>query len=280
MAGTNIPPGSLLKPVDINYAPDFNSRTVQLAITATNGSWVTTMQALDSPLDSLTYRLASNGNNAFAINTDTGEITVKDCTSFRDYETSAFTLTVQAQDSGYGNLHPRKSAFATVNVQILDNTPVAAWTGGADNDQWSAAANWVGAAPADRSRISFSGSTRATNVNDFLTMAGPVSLENGGFTIRGRQLLMLGGLTSTGDNTWAIDCLLNSSQGFTNVSGDLSLAGNINNNGKLLRVHSASTTTLYGTLSGQGGLVNPGPAHFASNRPMATPGRRPSRKVC
>lgn len=260
IAGTNVVPATAIKPVDINYPPDLAGKTVQLPITSGNGTTVMSAQGVDSPLDTLTYQISSgNEHNTFAINPATGEITVNDCTSFRDYEFSSFALGIQVQDSGYGDLYPRKSTFATINVQIQDNTPVFAWTGAADTGIWSAKANWVNGVPGERARLSFSGTTRQTNANDSIAVAGPVSIANSGFNIGGRPLRLLAGLTSAGDSTWAVNTVLNSDQGVTNLSGTLNVTGDIDNNGKLLRLHSASNLRAAGILFGQGGLTKSGP---------------------
>ncbi len=267
LAGTNPIAGAFLSPVDLDFAPDLAGQTAPLAITATNGAWVTTLVANDSPLDTLTFAIVSgNTNNTFAIDPDTGRIIVRDNTLIANQLVSGFNLGVQVQDSGYGGLYPLKVTQATVNVPIVE-VPAAVWTGGGANDNWSLGANWGGAAPLDATPLIFSGANRQTNFNDLLGLAGPVTLNNGGFTLAGHPLTLRGGLVSVGDNTWAIDSALSRAQSFTNVSGTLTLAGAVDNNGNLLTVFVNDAMAINGLLSGTGGLTKSGPGALTLTAP-------------
>ena len=260
LTGTNIIAAAFLTPVDLNYPPDLTNATVQVSITASNGTVLTNLTAFDSPLDLLTYKIVSgNLSHTFALNPETGALTIADNTLIATYLDSSFNLVVQAQDSGYGGLYALRAAQATVTVLVVDNTTPFVWTGGGTNDQWSSGPNWNGTAPGENSKLKFAGLNRQTNYNDLLTQVGQVTFNNSGFNISGNPLLLLAGIFCVGTNTWAINSTLNKPQTFTNGNGTFSFLGSINNNGNLLTLRVANSAMhLDGPMSGAGGLTKSG----------------------
>src|SRR5207245_11484411 len=118
-------------------------------VTATNGAVLAKLTAADSPLDAIAYKIISgNTNNTFAIDPDTGQLTIADNAWIAGQLVSGFTLQVQAQDSGYHDLYPRKSTNVAVNVQLVE-VPALTWSGNGTTATWSPGANWSGTAPVD-----------------------------------------------------------------------------------------------------------------------------------
>jgi hypothetical protein len=253
-------PSSVLKPLNINHPPTLADRSVTLSITATNGALVTTMAATDSAMDSLAYKIVSGNPQAtFAINPDNGQVTVSNRTTFTTYAESVFNLVIMAQDTGYGGVYPLQSTQATLRVQIVDDSPTYTWTGEGSNAQWSTPENWAPGLPPENAKLVFTGTSRSANTNDLLTQVGSVTFNNGGFRIEGNPLVLLGGLSSSGDNTWAIPATLRSSQTIQAASGTLTFAGSLDNGGQLLKVVAQENLHFTGSISGAGGLEKTGP---------------------
>ena len=98
---------------DINEAPTVNNATFSLSENSANGTVVGTVAATDPDAgDTLTYSITGgNTNNAFAINSSTGQITVNNAAAL-DFETTpTFVLTVQVRgrwrSDGHGGGHRR-----------------------------------------------------------------------------------------------------------------------------------------------------------------------------
>ena len=124
LSGTTIIDGSFLTPVDLNYPPAFLDKTAQVLDNAANGTIIATVVATDNSLDTLTYKIVSgNPSNTFAIDPDTGLVTLANTMLLGSYAGSAFRVGIQAQDSGYGGLYPLKSAQATLTVQVVGTRP-------------------------------------------------------------------------------------------------------------------------------------------------------------
>jgi autotransporter-associated beta strand protein len=260
LSGTNVIAGSFLEPVDLNYAPVMTGRILQLPTSTTNGTTLTTMSAADSPLDTITFKLLSgNTENLFAIDPDSGVITLTNASALNNYADDVLTLTVLAQDSGYGGLYPLKTAQATVSIQVIDASPSFTWNGLGSADSWSDSFNWTTGLPQPEDRLIFSGTARQTNSNDLLLRAGRVTLLNGGFRLSGNPLVLLNGISTAGDNTWAIDSKLNRAQSFIANSGILSLEGNVDTDGNTLTIQVGEAVRARGIISGLGGLVKTGP---------------------
>ncbi len=261
LSGTNPIAGLFLDPVDLNFPPEASNKSAVVVNNIPNGTTVTTIPALDSPLDTLAFKIVSgNPGNTFAIDPDNGRLTVTNNELIATYAVSWFTnLEVQIQDSGYGGLYPLQSTQVTVSVLVLYTSPQFTWSGGAADGNWSSALNWRTGIPPENSRLLFGGNAFRTNFNDILTQVGPVLITNGGFRIAGNSLLLLAGLGSVGDNTWAIDSTLNKPQTLTNISGRLTLAGNLTNAGHYLTLQVSNVIVLEGSLSGSGGLIKTAP---------------------
>ncbi len=114
---------------NVNEAPSVSSAQFPLLITASNGTVVGTVQASDPDAgDSVTYSITSgNSLGAFAINPQTGVITVADKTQL-DIETHpTFSLTIQAAD----NDGATGTAVVTITLTGLNTTPVLSVNGSA-----------------------------------------------------------------------------------------------------------------------------------------------------
>lgn len=119
-AGTNIIASNYLQPVDINLPPTLANASAYMPQSIGNGDLVTTLAAKDSPLDTLTYQIVSgNTSSTFAIQPDSGRITVANNAGIASGTLTDFTLTVKVQDSGYGGLYPLHSTTATVNIKVM-----------------------------------------------------------------------------------------------------------------------------------------------------------------
>lgn len=259
LPGTNVIDGAFLSPIDLDYPPVFADRAVSLPITTADGGVVTRLAAQASAADTLAYKIVSgNVSNTFALNPYTGELSVADNSSFANYAISNFTLLVEVQDSGYGGLYPLKSALATITLTVVDNSPAFVWSGGANAGDWSLAGNWNGSLPNDHSKLVFQGTNQLINNNNFLQGAGLVKLSNGGFYIDGNPLALHAGLQNLGDNTWAIDSTLDSTQALYSAAGTLTIAGSLKNAGYQLRLQATSPIVLDGEVSGSGGLLKLG----------------------
>lgn len=272
LSGTNVISPEFLTPADINSAPDltqylnFHYLPFALPLSATNGTLITTVTATDSQLDTMAFKILSgNAGNTFVMDPSTGRLMVADRTAFATYAATDFSLVIEVQDSGYGGLFPLKSAQATINIHILNDTPSVAWTGGAENNYWSSVGNWIGGLPTNNSKLTFATTQRQTNYNDFIQRAGLIVLSNGGFALTGNPLVLTEGLASTGDNTWNIDSILASDQTFTNFSGTLRLAAPINNSGYRLYLQVFDTLQVDGPVSGAGGLYKTGYGNLILN---------------
>ncbi len=103
---------------DRNEAPVINDQSFWVDENAANGTSVGTVAASDPDVgDHLTYSItAGNTGGAFALDADTGEITVANPAAL-DYEAHpTFTLTVEVTDSGT----PGQTASATVTIHLAD----------------------------------------------------------------------------------------------------------------------------------------------------------------
>ncbi len=143
-------------------------------------------------------------------------------------------------------------------------TPFMTWDGGGTDNNWNTKENWsFDAVPVNGIAIVFTGFNRQTNFdntsNPVLTNVGLVTFNNGGFNITGSyQLTLNAGITSTGNNTWAINSTLAYAQSFTSLSDMLTISGNVNNNGNLLTVDGPGNLLISGAISGTGGLTKSG----------------------
>ena len=106
-----------------NIAPVIAAQSFSLDENSANATSVGTVVASDADVgDVLTYAItAGNGSGTFAIDANTGAITVADNTAL-DFETTpSFPLTVSVTDNGIPNL--TSSAIVTINVNDLNEAP-------------------------------------------------------------------------------------------------------------------------------------------------------------
>lgn len=259
LPGTNVIDGAFLSPIDLDYAPTFADETIALPITAADGTVVATLAAQASAEDTLSYKIISgNVSNTFALNPDTGALSVMDNSLFANYAISNFTLVVEVQDSGYGGLYPLKSALATITLTVVDNSPAFIWSGGGGAGDWSLPDNWHGSLPNDHSKLVFQGTNQIVNNNDFLQGVGQVKLSNGGFYLDGNPLVLHAGLQNLGTNSWAVDSTLDSPQTLYCAAGKLTIARALRNTGYQVTFQANSTMVLDGEVSGSGGLIKTG----------------------
>ena len=108
---------------DLNETPTINDQSLpNLDENSANGTLVGTVVASDVDAgDSLTYTITGgNTGNAFAIDPNTGEITVNNSAAL-DFETkSVFSLTVQVEDTGALT----DDATVTINLNDLNESPI------------------------------------------------------------------------------------------------------------------------------------------------------------
>jgi hypothetical protein len=119
VTATNLIDGAYLLPVDINYAPTVTNHQFVVNCTNKTGSAVGQIVALDSPLDTLSFKIsAGNTNSTFAIQPETGLLSLADVTLLTTRSVRTFILTVTVQDSGYGGLYPLHATSLTVTVSL------------------------------------------------------------------------------------------------------------------------------------------------------------------
>jgi autotransporter-associated beta strand protein len=74
-------------------------------------------------------------------------------------------------------------------AQAADQT----WTGGGADNNWSTAANWGGATPANNDNLIFNGTAQQNSTNDLANLsAGYLTFNNGGFVLNGNTLTVNG----------------------------------------------------------------------------------------
>ena len=120
LTGTNVIGGAYLTPLDINYNPQATNYALRISYTNSAGSWLARIAATDSPLDSLCFKLMTgNTNSTFALDPDSGDLTLANTALTASLLKTNFPLTVSVQDSGYGGLFPIHSASVTVTVSVV-----------------------------------------------------------------------------------------------------------------------------------------------------------------
>lgn len=117
---TNVIAGAYLQPVDLNQAPQMPNQMLMVVNNASNGTVVGTLNASDSPLDYLSFRLlGGNTGNTFALEPATGNLVVASNALLAAGSPANYSLAVAVQDSGYDGLYPLRSATATVSVVVV-----------------------------------------------------------------------------------------------------------------------------------------------------------------
>ncbi len=260
---TNVIPQENLQPININGAPQMPSQTLTVLQSATGGTTIGRLTASDSPLDTLTFKLAGgNTGGTFAIEPATGDLVVADNTYLTNGAVSSFVLSVAVQDSGCGGLYPLLTSTGTVTVTIIGTGGPLVWTGASSTNRWSHPDNWGGVAPSAGARLTFGWANQQTNVNDLGGSLNWVQFTNGGFACAGGAVTLQSGLTNTGNNTWGINTTLAASQTWRQNSGELNVAGAISNAGFTLTLLANADLRVSGRIAGAGGLTKSGSARL------------------
>jgi len=137
-------PLSSLEPVDLGFAPVTADASATVSSSAASGTVVADLDATDSSLDLAVWRIAGgNEEGIFAVSPDDGTVTVANRSAFQASTQTSWTLQMEVQDSGYGDLYPRRKSPA-----LLTLTRVA---GGSPFEDWANAQGIPGARPGDDS---------------------------------------------------------------------------------------------------------------------------------
>lgn len=107
-----------------NTAPTINALgPVNVSEAATNGTVVGTMTGNDAEGNTITWSITGgNTDNIFAINSTTGAIRVNNNTNLNFEWDASYTLTIQAQDNGWGNMASTRNV--TINVTDVNEAPI------------------------------------------------------------------------------------------------------------------------------------------------------------
>ncbi len=106
-------------PIITNQPPSILNQNFQLNQNSPNGTVVGTVVATDPDVGQiLSYSISSgNTNSAFAINVNTGVLTVANSTALNFESTPTFTLIVKVQDNGVPTLSSQASVTVTLANQ-------------------------------------------------------------------------------------------------------------------------------------------------------------------
>jgi hypothetical protein len=128
VAGTNLIGGANLLPLDINYNPQATNQALRVSYSNLAGAVVGRVSVTDSPLDTLTFKLAGgNTNGTFSLNSDNGVLTLANPALIASLTKTYFPLTVTIQDSGYGGLYPLHGTSVAVNVAVAFPPALSTW---------------------------------------------------------------------------------------------------------------------------------------------------------
>jgi len=130
-------PGSVLSPlgISVNLPPVISNQVFSINENLPNGTYVGTVDASDQNSgQTLTYSILSgNTNNAFSINTSSGDLTVATSSALNFQTTPTFALIVKVQDNGTGSL----SSQATITVKLIDVINSCTATGNIRYQVWN-----------------------------------------------------------------------------------------------------------------------------------------------
>ena len=169
--------------------------------------------------------------------------------------------------------------FASASFTYVDSTGV--WTGGGADNNWSTAGNWTGL-PSFPSVVTFAGTTRLANVNDFpgLTVNGlRFDPAAGAFVLSGNDVVLAGPIkyianplapvtqTVNLNMTWGVDETID-----TPANGNFAFGGAITGNG--LTKTGNGTLTLGGANSITGLIINGGTNIITGNTTINGSGGR------
>jgi autotransporter-associated beta strand protein len=263
LSGTNVIPGAYLSPVDLNYPPVINDQTLVVLSSIPSGAAIGRVTALDSPLDTLSFKLVGGDtNNIFSLAPDTGVITLLDNTLIADRTLTNIPLTVAVQDSGYSGLFPIRSSQAYVTIRVQAPGGPLVWSGAAPTNAWSDSGNWAGGSPAPGSRLIFGSPFQQTNVDDALGSIDWVLFTNGGFNLLGSAVTLASGLTNSGNNSWGMPVTLTAAQTWRSSTGTMTINAPVTNAGFTLTLSAIGDLRVAGPISGSGGLNKSGAARL------------------
>ena len=139
-----IPEGAFT-PVDIGHPPAVGAALeATVSAGAPAGTVVATLEARDSRLDLLAWRITGgDAEGLFAVDADSGTVSVANAAALRGSSQALWTLDLEVQDSGYGDLFPRKTTPTTLTVRKIG--------GGSPYELWATASGIGGAPPEDDS---------------------------------------------------------------------------------------------------------------------------------
>jgi len=163
---------------DINEPPVVDDQAFSVDENSPNDTVVGLVAASNPDIgDSITYTIiGGDPSGAFAINSNTGEITVADDSQL-DYETTpSFVLTVEVVDTGLLT----DTATVTVGINNVNEAPMDIALDNSDVDENQPAGTMVGNL-----------STTDPDIGDthtYTLIAGPGDIDNGSFQIVGSQL--------------------------------------------------------------------------------------------
>ena len=247
-----------------NNPPNIDNQAFSIDENMPNGTQVGLIIATDPDQgQTLTYSIQSgNTDNAFAVNSATGELTVNNVDAL-DYETNPeFNLTVQVQDNGLGSLTDQ--AIITINlININEIDQPATWIGN-NSTNWNIATNWdTGLVPDENTIVYISGGLQYYPAIN----SGEINIGingNGTFNCRTISINNGGKFEISTNNSINIDSLGSitiNDGGMLNIGGDL----NVFNNGRLNILGGMITCTYDGKengnirfYSGSGGFMNNG----------------------
>ena len=121
IASITIIPASALEPYDLNEAPVFAEGSVSFSVPegAPVGTVIGTVAATDPEGDSSLHAItASDAPGAFAIDADTGALTVADSGAMGP---GVKAVTLSAQDRGIGGVYPLKTGAIAVEITVVSN---------------------------------------------------------------------------------------------------------------------------------------------------------------
>ncbi len=163
-----------------NYAPAIQNQSFQINEKSPNGTIVGTVDASDPNSGQvLTYSIISgNTNNAFTINSTSGELVVKTASALNILTTPVFSLVVKVQDNGTGTL----SSQAAISV-ILTSAVTCSATGYITYQLWNNIGS--GTAVSDlTSNTNYPNNPTSTSV--LASMEAPINVsDNSGTKIAG-----------------------------------------------------------------------------------------------
>jgi fibronectin-binding autotransporter adhesin len=145
----------------------------------------------------------------------------------------------------------RSALLITFLISLSFDLPAqSTWNGGGADGNWQTAGNWS-ALPAANSALTFDGSTRLTNTNNFAdgTAFGLITFAStaGNFFLTGNRITLSNNIVTAGTatQTMAMDLTLNGNRNITNNNtSTLVLSGVINESGGARNLQKVGTGTL------------------------------------